>query len=84
MNQQCGRTLESYGGTLHFNAAWMKDSYCQVKIVGKGASDTMLSLFFTSFNVSDDSCMENLTVEEPGAVQQNFELGNIPKGKSKV
>jgi hypothetical protein len=80
MSQQCGRRLESYGGTLNFDASRMRDRFCQVEIVGKGASDTMLSLFFTSFNISDDSCMENLTIEEPGAVQQTYQLGNIPQG----
>ncbi|XP_045193121.2 uncharacterized protein LOC123549258 [Mercenaria mercenaria] len=80
MQQQCGRTLESYGGTLHFDATMLRNSFCQVKIVGKGAADTMLSLFFTSFNVTGDSCMENVTIEEPGAVQQTYELGNIPNG----
>lgn len=66
MQDQCGRSLEAYGGTLHFDATKLRKGFCQVKIVGLGDIDTMLSIFFTSFNITDNACMENITMEEPG------------------
>lgn len=66
MQEQCGRTLEAYGGTIHFDASRLRRGFCQVKIIGRGAEDTMLSIFFTSFNTSGVSCLENITMEETG------------------
>lgn len=70
MQEQCGRTLEAYGGTIDFDASRLRRGFCQVKIIGRGAEDTMLSIFFTSFNISSVSCLENITMEETGMAHE--------------
>ncbi|KAL4234239.1 hypothetical protein ACF0H5_005890 [Mactra antiquata] len=66
IQDQCGRELHSYGGVLNFDAMRLRQQHCTVTIVGKGVNNTMISLYFTTFNVSD-GCHANITIKEPNA-----------------
>lgn len=79
MHEKCGETLQSYGGVIHFDATKLRRSYCQITIAGRGPEDTMISMFFTSFNVTNEECLANVTIQEPG-MQEEYLIPFSPQG----